>query len=114
MADRRDDLLDPRVDIGVARTALQRDAADRAVLENDDREDRLTAPSGEEYARQQVEVGARQGDQAIEIVAACRVRTGDSRLARRRIWRYRRRWRRRGLGDRGSRCRLDRSGLNRS
>src|SRR5438309_5790172 len=59
-ADRGDDLLDPGVDVGVARAALDSDAPDRAVLVHINREDRLAAAAAEEGERQEVEMVARQ------------------------------------------------------
>src|SRR5439155_5518295 len=67
--DRYDELLDPRVDIGITRAALDGDPADRAVVANGDREDRVAAAAGEKGRRQEVEMSAGQRDEVREIVA---------------------------------------------
>src|SRR5439155_22948979 len=67
--DRNDDLLDPRVDIGIARAALDGDAADRTVVANDDREDRVAGASRAKGRRREVEMPAGQRDEVREIVA---------------------------------------------
>src|SRR5712691_9796973 len=66
-ADGGDHLLDLGIDIGIARTLLDGDAADRAVLENQDRKGCPAVAPGEEGQRQNVEMAARQGDQVIEV-----------------------------------------------
>ena len=72
-ADRRDNLYDPRIYVGITRALRHGDPGDRAVAEDTDREACRPAPPVDQLGRKQVHVRPYQRDKKGEVlVADCR------------------------------------------